>query len=133
MQPAVSALVTAHMGNQNTQQAWIAVLEAYIGPRILVPAVPNLNPLFVPGQLVPVPTVSQQAILALATAFYTQNQVALDIKLTKVAQLCQGIQTHGLVGATDVAREQKWINTFRKDITDDYGRCAETLPAYGVS
>lgn len=76
---------------------------------------------------------SQQTITMVATAFHAQHQVALDIKLSKVAQLCQGISTPGLIGATDVAREQKWINKFRKDITDDYGRCAETLCAYGVS
>ncbi|KAJ4213194.1 hypothetical protein NW759_011038 [Fusarium solani] len=133
MQPAVANLITAYLANQNTQQQWIAVLKAYISPRIVVPPMLNLNPIFVPNQLVPVPPVAQQTITALATAFYTQHQVALDIKVSKVAQLCQGISTPGLVGATDVAREQKWINKFRKDITDDYGRCAETLPAYGVS
>lgn len=133
MRPAITNLITAYRGNQNIQQQWIAVLTAYIGPRILVPNMPNLNPLFVPGQLVPIPPTSRQTIATLAANFYAQHQGALDTKVSKVVQLCQGISTPGLIAAPDIAREQTWINKFRKEITGDYGRCAETLPAYGVS
>ncbi|KAM0425911.1 hypothetical protein ACHAPT_008849 [Fusarium lateritium] len=133
MASAVSELVEAYLEDEDREELWITLLKAYISPRITVPRIDGVNPSFDPEKPVPIPPVSQLTINALVDAFFADHKDVLEAKLSKIIQLCQGIPTEGLVGATEIAREQRWIDQFRKDVTDDYGRCAETLCAYGIS
>ncbi|KAK2601680.1 hypothetical protein QQS21_004755 [Conoideocrella luteorostrata] len=137
MAPAVSSLVNDFLaGAQPLQLAarWITVLKLYIAPALQVPADnPSPYPVFVPGNMAPVPPAVQTLIDTAANSLYNAREAALQQKLSKIVQLCRGIPTATLSQPQDIALEQNEMKKMRRDIGEDYGRCAETLCAFAVS
>ncbi|KAH7322674.1 hypothetical protein B0I35DRAFT_476601 [Stachybotrys elegans] len=134
MEPAVAGLVGMHLaGGQpdQLQARWIKVLKLYMEPALPVPKTPAI-PLFVVGGLATVPPGVEAAVQTLAQALYLAQRAVLNQKLANVVRLCRAIKDTAL-DATAVAAEQRQMNKLRKDVREDYGRCAETLPAYAVS
>ncbi|KAF5003955.1 hypothetical protein FDECE_9544 [Fusarium decemcellulare] len=145
MQAAIDNLINAQIGGANAQQLaplWISLIKLYIIPRIRVPDAspadpadppPPTNPIFLPGKYAPDAPGMDLLVETIAAGLYTEYMGRLNVKLSKVVQLCRGHRTPGLILAQDIALEQKWISRFRRNVTEDYGRCAETYPASAIS
>ncbi|KAM0248966.1 hypothetical protein ACHAP5_003175 [Fusarium lateritium] len=136
MQNAIDSLVLAQIAGQTPLQMtllWIKLLELYIVPVIRVPPVTLPNPTFPPGGYAPDAPGMTALVNGIATGLYTIFSIPLNIKLQKVVQLCRGHSSPGLIAANEIAREQHWIAVFRRNLTEDYGRCAETYPASAIS
>ncbi|KAF9871808.1 proline dehydrogenase [Colletotrichum karsti] len=136
MRDALDALVDAQTAGQTPLQMtplWIKLLELYIVPIIRVPPNTLPNPTFPPGGYAPDAPGMTALVNGIATGLYTIFSIPLNIKLRKAVQLCRGHSTPGLIAANEIAREQQWIARFRRNTTEDYGRCAETYPASAIS
>ncbi|KAM0084889.1 hypothetical protein ACKRZS_002836 [Fusarium odoratissimum] len=136
MQNALDALVNARIAGQTPLQMtplWIELLELYIKPVIRVPPNTLPNPTFPPGDYAPDAPGMAALVNGIATGLYAILTIPLNIKLQKAVQLCRGHSTPGLIAANEIAREQFWIARFRRNLTEDYGRCAETYPASAIS
>ncbi|TKW56001.1 hypothetical protein CTA1_11385 [Colletotrichum tanaceti] len=136
LQNALDALVNAQIANQTPPQMaplWITLLGLYIVPVVRVPDNAPPSATFPPGGFAQDAPGMTALVNGIATGLYAIFSVPLHTKLRKVVQLCRGHSTPGLVAANEIAREQHWIAKFRRDLTEDYGRCAETYPASAIS
>ncbi|WYZ35445.1 hypothetical protein EsH8_X_000092 [Colletotrichum jinshuiense] len=136
MQNALDALINAQIAGQTPVQMtplWITLLELCIILFIRVPPTTPPNPTFPPNGYAPDAPGMTVLVNGIATGLYTILSIPLNIKLQKVVQLCRGHSTAGLIAADEIAREQQWIAKFRRGLTEDYGRCAETYPASAIS
>ncbi|KAF7557604.1 hypothetical protein G7Z17_g525 [Cylindrodendrum hubeiense] len=136
METAINDLINAQIAGQNDQQLaplWIRLIKLYIIPLIFVPPSIPPNPTFEAGKYAPHAPGMVVLVNALAVGLHTAYSVRLNIKLRRVVQLCRGHRTPGLNSAQEIALEQKWITKFRRNVTEDYGRCAETYPASAIS